>query len=147
MTSTAAPVNVTYDSVDYTDIDGIFLYQIRRGGPGELPEVSGVDDVIPGADGVFPRNRRKRTRTIELFGWVRGIASSESTDRDDYWANRVALETAFTPALTTGKVLAIDTGSASKSIDVKPVAVDFNEIHPSFAEVSIVLVSTEPDWA
>lgn len=92
MTSAAATVNVTFGGSDYTDIDGIFLNSIIRGGPGELPEVAGRDDEIPGLEGVFVRNRIGRTRTIELRGWVRGVASTEATDRDDYWANREALE-------------------------------------------------------
>ncbi len=144
MTSAAATANITWASSDYTDIDGIFLHRIVRGGPGELPAVAGVDDEIPGAEGVFVRNRIGRTRTIELRGWVRGIASTEATDRDDYWNNREALEAAFDPR-TTG-TLAVDTGANSYSIVARPVTVDFNELMPSFAEVSIVLQSTVPDW-
>lgn len=144
MTSAAATVNVTFGGSDYTDIDGIFLNSIIRGGPGELPEVAGRDDEIPGLEGVFVRNRIGRTRTIELRGWVRGVASTEATDRDDYWANREALEAAFDPRTTA--TLVVDTGAASYSIVARPVSVDFNEMVPSFAEVSVVLQSTVPDW-
>ncbi len=145
MTSAVATVNVTWDSADFTDLNGIFLHSIVRGGPGTLTEVAGRDDEIPGAEGVFTRNRVGRTRTIELRGWVRGVASSESTDRDDYWANRAALATAFNPRNV--ETLAVDTGGVTYSIDARPISVEFNEVMPSFAYVSIVLQSTEPDWA
>ena len=145
MTSPAATVNVTYDGTDVTDLTGIFLCQVVRGGPGEGPTVSGKDQTVPGAEGVFVRNRKKRTRTIELRGWVRGIASSESTDRNDYWDNRAALEALFDPTDTA--TLVIDTGAATFSITARPMpSPKFDEVVPSFAYVSVVLESTEPDW-
>lgn len=145
MTSPAATVNITWDSADVTVIDGIFLHSIVRGGPGTLTTVAGQDDEIPGVEGVFVRNRIGRTRTIEIRGWVRGVASSESTDRDDYWDNRAALVAAFDPR--TVATLTVDTGTTAYSIDARPISVEFNEVLPSFAYVSIVLQSTEPDWA
>lgn len=144
MTSPAATANITWASTDYTDFTGIFLHQIVRGGPGELTSVAGTDDEIPGAEGVFVRNRIGRTRTIEVRGWVRGVATTEASDRDDYWNNREALEAAFDPR-DTG-TLGADTGSNSYTIVARPISVDFNERTPSFAEVSIVLQSTVPDW-
>lgn len=146
MTSAAAAVNVTYAGTDVTDMDGICLYAVVRGGPGEAPEVAGSDDELPGADGIFVRNRRKRTRTIELRGHVRGVASTEATDRDDYWANRVALEALFS-VVTTG-TLTIDTGAVTKSIVARPLpSPKYDERGPSFAYVSVVLESTVPDWS
>lgn len=144
MTSTAAPVNVTFGGTDYTDFNGIFLYAVIRGGPGTLTDVAGSDDEVPGAEGVFVRNRIGRTRTIELRGWVRGVSTTETTDRDAYWAKRAALQTAFNPRLTAS--LVVDTGATSYTIVARPMSVDFDEQVPSFAEVSIVLQSTVPDW-
>lgn len=145
MTSAAAAVNVTIDGTDCTDIDGIFLNSIRRGGPGTLPDVIGDDETIPGATGVFVLNRVKINRTIELEGWVRGIATTEATDRDDYWANRVALETLMNRTDTMD--LVVDLGAVTKTITVRPEAVTFDEQLPSFAYVVVVFISTEPDWA
>ena len=145
MTSPAATVNVTFDSVDCTDLNGIFLHRIVAGGPGTLPEVDGKDDALLGADGMFARNRRKRTRRIELRGWVRGVGSSEATDRDDYWANREALEALFDPTATA--TLRVDTGAAAYTITARPLPSPvYDEAAPSFAEVSVVLESTVPDW-
>lgn len=145
MTSAAAPVNITFGGTDYTILSGIFLYRCLRGGPGTLPEVAGRDDEIPRAEGIFVRNRVGRTRTIELWGFVRGVSTTEATDRDAYWANRAALQTAFNPRSTAS--LVIDTGAVSYTITARPLNVDYNEVLPSFAEVSIVLQSTGPDWA
>ena len=145
MTSAAAAVNVTILGTDCTDLDGIFINEITRGGPGMLPEVIGEDETVPGAEGVFVLNRVKINRTIEFRGWVRGVSTTEASDRDDYWANRVALEVLM-DRTTTG-TLTIDTGGVSKSITVRPDSVTFDEQLPSFAYVALVFVSTEPDWS
>lgn len=145
MTSPAATVNITYDGTDVTDLTGIFLHSVVRGGPGTTPQVSGRDDQVPGTSGVFVRNRQARTRTIELRGWVRGVASSEATDRDDYWANRTTLEALFDPTDTA--TLSIDTGTETYTITARPIPTpEYDEAAPSFAYVSIVLESTVPDW-
>ena len=144
MTSTAANVNVTYESTDVTDLNGIFLHRVLQGGPGTLPDVSGTDDHIPGAEGVFARNRQPRTRTIAVSGFVRGVSTDEASDRDDYWANRVAMEALFDR--TAVGTLRIDTGSIAYTIEARPMTIDPNEILPSFAYVVVTFESTEPDW-
>lgn len=144
MSSPAAEVNVTFAATDCTDLNGIFLHRLLQGGPGTLPEVAGRDDPLPGADGMFVRNRRIRRRTIALSGFVRGVATSETTDRDDYWTNRSALETLFDPTVTG--TLRVDTGAAAYTIAARPMTIEINEVLPSFAYAVVTLESVVPDW-
>lgn len=145
MTSAVAVVVLTYRGHDIQDIDGIFL-DLYAGGPGEIAEVRGVSQVIPGADGMLARNRNVQRRRIELRGFCRGIASSETTDRGDYWDNRITLADWFHPeqmgtlsaTLPNGEVWTIEART------LPPIVYD-QEV-PSFARVSVVLESVDPHW-
>lgn len=145
MTSAAATVTLTYDSQDIQDIDGIFL-DLHKGGPGEIADIRGIDDIIPGLDGRTVRNRRVDKRTIELRGFVRGTGSDEAAQREDYWDNRIALAALFDPTEVNNLVATLPGGlEYTISARTQPPFV-LNQRVPSFAEVSIVLESVDPDW-
>jgi hypothetical protein len=145
MTSPVAVMDLSFNSTDITDLDGIMLERIEQGGPGTLPTVAGSDDPLPGADGVFPRNRRKRTRQIELRGHVFGTGVGIAAQVSDYWDNREALETLFNPTVRANLVAVLRNGNTA-TIEAWPISVDFSQIAPMTAQVSVVLVSTDPDW-
>jgi hypothetical protein len=145
VTSQAATADFSFNNTDISDIEGVMIDRFVRGGPGELPTTAGEDDPVPGADGVFVRNRRKRTRTIELKGWVFGTGSGIAAQIDDYWDNREAIEALFTPN-AHADLEAILRNGRTATIDCWPVTVDFEQEAPMAARVSIVLLSTEPDW-
>ncbi len=145
MTSPVAVTDLTFSATDITDLTGIMLERIDRGGPGTLATVAGSDDPLPGADGVFPRNRRKRTRMIELAGYVFGVGTDAEDQIADFWNNRVALEALFTPSTRDDITATLRNGSTYR-IEAWPVTVDYGPMAPSMASVSIVLESTEADW-
>ena len=145
MTSAVAVVGLTFDSHDLADIDGIFL-DLYKGGPGETAEVRGRDDVIPAAVGLLARNRVKQRRVIELRGFVRGTGSDETAQRTDYWDNRQTLEGWFDPTATANLVATLP-GGAEFTIAARPLpGIVYGQVVPSFATVSIVLESVDPDW-
>lgn len=145
MSSPVAVADISFNSTDIADIDGIIFDRIVRGGPGEIPTTSGQDQTVPGAEGVFARNRKKRTRTIELRGYVFGTGSGATAQIDDLWDNREAVEALFTPDAHADLVAVLRNGRTA-SIDCWPVTVDFNQVAPMLAEVSVVFLSIEPDW-
>jgi hypothetical protein len=145
MSSPVAVADISYNSTDISDLTGIFIDRIEQGGPGTLPATDGTDDPVPGADGVYVRNRRKRTRTIELRGYVFGIGDTASEQIADLWDNRESVESLFAPDEHHDLVAVLRNGRTA-TIDCWPVSVDFNQLAPMLAEVSIVLQSTEPDW-
>jgi hypothetical protein len=145
MTSSAAVVTLTYDGNDVQDIDGIFL-DLYRGGPGDIPEVRGEDDVIPGLDGRVVRNRRMDRLTIELRGFVRGTGTTETDQREDYWDNRILLASWFDPT-STGPLVATLPGGLEFTIQARTLPpFVFNQHVPSYAEVSVQLESADPEW-
>lgn len=145
MSSPVAVADLSFAGTDISDIDGIMFDRIEQGGPGTIPVVDGSDDPVPGADGVFVRNRRKRTRTIELRGTVFGSGVGATAQVADYWDNREALEALFDPSVHADLVAVLRNGNTA-TIDAWPITVDFNPVAPMVAEVSVVLVSTVPDW-
>lgn len=145
MTTPVAVADISFNGTDISDLTGIMFERIEQGGPGTLPSVAGTDDPLPGADGVFPRNRRKRTRIIEIRGWVFGDGASAAAQVDDYWDNRIAVETLFNPTARDDLVAVLRNGYTA-TIEAWPVSVDFNQVAPQMAEVSVVLQSVDPDW-
>lgn len=145
MTTSAAPVTLTYDATDIQDLDGIFL-EIIRGAPGEPAEIRGRNDIAPGVDGQVIRNRRPDRRTIELSGWVKGTGANEAAQRSDYWTNRLALEALFS-ALDTASLWATLPNGSTYAITCRlrpPIL--YRQVAPSFATVSLELESVDPDW-
>lgn len=133
----------TIAGTDVADVDGIFL-QPTLGMPGTLPGVRGEDNVAPGQPGRFVRNRVGDVRRIEYAGHVRGVATTEATDRADYWANRIALEALADPRTTVE--LRVTLGGTVYAITAWPIESAFDEQVPSFAYAYLVFESTTPDW-
>ncbi len=146
MTSAVAPVNWTAGGTDMVDVDGVCLHTLVRGGPGEPAQTRGDADVIPALVGQQPRLFEKDTRTIEFRGFVRGTGSDEAAQRSDYWSNRIALESTLDPTDVIQLVITLP-GGAQYTIDARPTSIGYNQKVPSFAEVSVELVSYDPDWA
>jgi hypothetical protein len=143
----ALPVHsVTYNASALTDITGTVIDRIVRGGPDEPATVRGQDRVLAGAEGMWPGNRVKQSRQIELFGWVTGSGATVSDQVGDYWDNRIALGTLFDPTVTATLSVLFQNGD-THTIDARTVSVSYNQTAPMMAEVSIVLESIDPDWA
>ena len=145
MASGIAPVNWTADGTDMVDVDGICLHQLVNGGPGEPADTRGGADVIPALIGEQPRLWEKDRRVIEFRGFVRGVSSSETNDRDDYWDNRVALESTLDVTEIVHLVITLP-GGAEYSIDARPTSIAYSQKVPSFAECSVEFESFDPDW-
>lgn len=147
MTSTAAPVNWTVDGTDMVDTEGTCLHTLVRGGPGETALTRGEADLVPGLPGLQPRLWEVERRVIEFRGFVRGSGSDEDDQREDYWDNRIALASLLDPTEIVHIVVTLPNND-TYSIDARPLPLDgaYNQIVPSFAEVSVEFESFDPDW-
>jgi len=147
MTSSIAPVALTYDGTDIQDTDGIFL-EITLG-LFETGDTRGVDVTVPGADGQVVRPRRFHQRKVLLAGFVRGVGVDQSSARAAYWGNLDAVRTLFDETgLPKDLVATLPDGSvrtiAARTI---PDGRILNEQAASeFAFVSIELLALE-DWS
>lgn len=138
MTSTAAVIGLTYSGADIQVITGIFL-EITKG-LAEGPQVRGVDIVVPGRDGRLARPRRADTTRIELHGWVRGVGTTEATDRHAFADNRASFNALFNPAANPANLVAyLENGDvATISARTLPTILFENRV-PSYAEVNVEL--------
>lgn len=149
MTSAAAVIGLTVDSVDVQDVDGIFL-EVKRG-IGEVPEVRGVDLIVPAYAGRIVRNRVADRLPIILEGWVRGVgtasgASGEDEDRADFATNRAALRVLFDPTADPVLLEATLEDGTTQSINARTLNIVYDQVVPSFARVNIEMESVDPDW-
>ena len=137
---------ISFRGTALTDHEGIFFDRIIRGGPGTTAAVRGTDDVIPGAEGRFARNRVKDIRTIEIAGWITGAGSTVLLRATDYWANRAAAEALFDPTIV-GE-LEVTVPGATFTINARALPSPlYREIDPTHAEASVEFESVDPDWS
>jgi len=128
------------------DPDGICFHTLRRGGPGETALTRGEADLIPGLPGMAPRLWEVERRIIEFTGWVRGVATDEESDREDYWDNRITLAGWLPPTEIIEIVITLP-GGAQYSISARPMPIPaYREEAPSYAENSLEFESFDPDW-
>lgn len=144
MTSAAAVIGLTYRGTDIQDTDGIFLEIIR--GLLDGREVRGVDLIVPAREGQIVRNRFAHRRSIELRGWIRGVAGDEDADRGDFATNRAAFLALFDETLEPGELSATLEDGSTQTIDARTLNVIPDEIVPTFVRVSVELESVDPDW-
>ena len=71
---------ITADGVDLTRSDGKIIFRVTRG-LDEVPEVRGVDTIVPSLQGRIPRDRRLDRLIIEAEGMVMGTGASETAQR------------------------------------------------------------------
>lgn len=146
MSTTIAPVkDLTYGGTDIQDLRGIYLEIVS--GLAEPPSVRGADTVVPGRPGRIRRNRVADTQPIELRGWVCGDGDGEAAQRADFATNRAAFRALFSP--TAGdRVLSctLEDGSTATINASALAATIWNQIVPTYAEVSVRLESVDPDW-
>lgn len=144
MTSTAAPITLTYASNDIQTIPGIFLEIVE--GLNEIAEVRGRDNIAPGSDGMFFRNRKITRRKILLEGFVMGTGTTEADQQTDFRNKVQQLQGWFDPETAANLVATAEDGSTNTiSARTMPPMV-WRQRVPSFAEVSIELESVAPDW-
>lgn len=144
MTSAAAVIPLTYDSHDIQTIPGIFLEIVE--GLNEIAEVRGRDNIAPGADGMFFRNRKDTRRKIVLQGFVMGDGADEAAQRSDFRNKVQQLQGWFSAEAAANLVATAEDGSTNTiSARTMPPMV-WRQRVPSFAEVSIELESVAPNW-
>lgn len=146
MSTSITPVSdLTYADTDLQDLDGIFLEIVR--GLAERPSVRGSDTVVPGRAGRIRRNRVNDTLQIELRGWVCGSGVGEAAQRADFVANRTAFRTLFDPTAGDRTLSAtLEDGSTATISAAAMEGIIWNQIVPTYAEVSVKLESVDPDW-
>ena len=148
MSSSAAVIGLTFDGHDVQDLDGIFLEIVR--GLNDGVRARGTDTTVPALAGRIARSRVADGFLIELRGWVRGVSTTEATDRSDFRANVANLRAWFDPTASPATLTATleDGSTVSCSARTLPENPLFgNQRAPSFAEVSIELESVDADWA
>ncbi len=143
MTTNAAAIGLTFHGVDIQDLDGIYLELVR--GVNEVAEVRGVDLVVPSRPGQIKRNRVRHRLPIELRGWIRGVASSEATDRADFVANREVFKALFDPTREPGDLNVTLEDGSTEDISVRTLNVIAETIVPTFVRVSVEMESVGLD--
>lgn len=143
MSTAAAPVGLTYRGTDIQDLDGIFLEIVR--GLVEIPEVRGVDLVVPSRQGQIRRNRVRHRMPIELRGWIRGTGANEAAQRADFAGNRAAFQALFDPTLEPGTLAITLEDSSTEDISVRTLNVISETIVPTFVRVSVEMESVGLD--
>lgn len=144
MSTAVAPVGLTFRGTDIQDLSGIFLEIVR--GLTEVVEVRGIDLIVPASEGQIVRNRHGHRLVIELRGWIRGVATTEDSDRDDFVVNRAAFRALFDPRLDPGVLAATLEDGSTQTINARTLNVVPDRIVPTFERVSVELESVDPDW-
>lgn len=145
MSSPAAVVGLMFRGVDIQDLDGLYL-EIILGLDG-IPEVRGEDSVVPALVGRVPRNRIADRLAIELDGFVRGVGSSETTDREDYRANVASMQALFDPELDPGLLEATLEDGTVATIHARTLTMLEESIVPTYKHVNFELESVDPRWS
>jgi len=140
-----AIIDVTFDGVSVQDTDGLFLEIVL--GLYDGLDVRGDDVTVPYLAGRVPRARRAHTRRILLVGWCRGSGATEDLRRLDYRANRENMELLFAldamPATLEVTYSDLSTRTISaRTLNIIPTP----QIPAEFADISIELLSTDPNW-
>lgn len=147
MTNAAAVIGLTFRGSDLQRADFSIFLEIKRG-LNEIPEVRGVDTVVPGLTGRYFRNRVADKRTIELVGFVSGYDStpSETADRRDFRHRVEELRALFDPTLDPGELAADLEDGGTATIDARATNIVWNQVAPSLHEVSVEMESVDPEW-
>lgn len=140
-----ATIGLTYRGSNIQDLDGIWLEIVR--GLNEGPAVRGVDVVVPAAVGRQVRNRVADNRTLELRGWVRGVAGyDEADDLEAFATQRTTFGALFDPTLDPGALVATLEDGSTVTIDARTLNSVWEQVVPSFHRVSVELESVDPEW-
>ena len=114
----------------------------------ELPEVRGLDTVIPGAAGRVARNRIRDIRTIEIQGHIAGVGSTAAAQTDDFRDAMETLRALFDPtAAAATLVVGLEDGTRSASINCRPVNSMTRYVSDVGAEMNVELEAIGSDWS
>ena len=148
MTSSVAPIGLTYDGVDLQSSDLQIFLQIVHG-LNESPAVRGVDYIVPSRAGRIEANRINDVLSIVLEGHVRADPSETTTSgaRASYRANVNTIRTLFRNDRARADLVATLEDGTILSISARPLNTIWSEPVPSeFGSLSVELEGYD-DWA
>lgn len=147
MPHNALPTSLVADGVDLTRSDGKILMRVTRG-LNEVPEVRGVDTIVPSLNGRIPRNRRLDRLVIEAAGIIMGAGADENAQRVDFRATIETLRDLMNPVQDPYNIAVIDEAGTTHTITARPMnlVVGDDDI-PTYREVSCQWESIDAaDW-
>lgn len=135
-----AIIGLTYDggSTDIQAVPGIFL-EIAQG-LDELPEVRGVDTVVPSLPGRVAGSRVLDRLSILLEGVVTGATES------DYRASMLALRALFDPTLALRDLVATLEDGSTATVSARSVSIAAARTSRWSSTVSVELEALS-DWS
>ena len=147
MTNATATLSLLVDGVDVQRADfGIFL-EIKLGF-NEPAAARGTDTLVPSLEGRIPRNRVSDVRTIVLSGCVSGSGVTHADEMADFRVNMRTFRDLFNPRLDPYEVQVTDETGAVWTINARPKEPPLivEKVQSVYADVSVALESTDPDW-
>lgn len=142
------PTGCVYAGEDLQLAD-LSIHLVIVHGLNEVPEVRGVDTVIPGAPGRRPRNRVVDVQPIELAGWVQG-STSETTEAGRLEAYRDTvkfLRELFSPTRDPAQLaITLEDGTTAYR-QARPLTIVWGDPPvPGVQEISVALEAVDEDW-
>jgi hypothetical protein len=147
MAHNAVPMAVVANGTDLTRSDGKLLFRITRG-LNEVPEVRGVDTVVPSLNGRIPRSRRLDRLIIEAEGLVMGAGSDETAQRTDFVSLIETLRDLMNPVQDPYNIVVTREDGTTRTITARPqnMVVGPDDI-PTFRTASLQWESVDAaDW-
>jgi hypothetical protein len=140
MTLSLAPVALTYDggATSVQAVPGIFL-EITQGLDG-VPDVRGVDTVVPGLAGRVTGPRIVDRMSILLEGVVIGA------DEAEFRTAMLALRALFDPALPPRDLVAVLEDGSTATVAARALNIASKRVDRESAEVSVELEALA-DWS
>ena len=147
MPHNALAISIVADGVDLTRSDGKLLFRITRG-INEVPEVRGVDTVVPSLNGRIPRDRRLDRLVVEATGLVIGAGATEALQRTDFRALMETLRDLMNPVQDPYDIAVTVEDGTTRTITARPQnLVAGDDDLPSYREVSLQWESVDAaDW-
>jgi len=143
----ALAIAIVADGVDLTRSDGKLLFRITRG-INEVPDVRGVDTVVPSLNGRIPRSRRLDRLVVEASGLVIGAGATEALQRTDFRSLMETLRDLMNPVQDPYDIAVTVEDGTTRTITARPLnLVAGDDDLPSFREVSLQWESVDAaDW-
>ena len=139
-----AAIGLHYRTVNIQVVTGLFL-EILNGLDG-IAEVRGRDTIVPGLAGRVVRNRIADRWSIELVGFVRGVSTTEATDRSAFRTNVQAMRALFDSTLAPGPLVAALEDGHTATIQARTLNIISTLDLPSYRSLSIELESVDAGW-
>lgn len=147
MTHAALPLGLVAGGVDLTRSDGRLLFQPTRG-LNDVPEVRGIDTIVPGLPGRVPRDRVLDRLVVEAEGMVIGAGSTESAQRTDFRALVDDIRALMDPTQSPYDIVITVEDGSSRTITARPVNVVWGPADlPSYRTASLQWEGVDAtDW-